>query len=581
MNAINGKIIGLSVSVVCLAACSPSPKPPTEAAGPPPAASTQTSATAMSPMPAIPASIDEWAKGAHLFEGLGDFHRKSATKSPEAQQFFDQGMRFLWAFNHDESTRSFARAAQLDPDCAACYWGVALTVGPNYNLPVMAPPRAQVAFDALTKAQNAAAHASPADRALIGALAKRYPNAQPLDPSNSAPILAAYAQAMKAVAAQFPGDLDVQTLYAESMMNLNAWRLWTAEGKAAPGTEEIVATLESVLKRDPRHPGANHYYVHTLEASQHPETAVPAAERLRGMMPAAGHLEHMPAHIMQRVGRYEEAAEANRKGADADKSYFAMTQPPDYYAMYTGHNYQFLAYSAAMEGRRAETLEAVRNSRETISDEMLLAMPGFDWPLAEEYAATVRFGLWEDMIAKPAPNPKLPALTGGYLYAKGMALASKGRIDEAKATLAQLQRLAASLPADTPAGFNRAKDVFAVATAMVQARIASGGHHPDEAISLLREAVAKEDTLAYDEPKDWFFPVRQVLGAELMAAGRAPDAEAVYRKDLEQNPANGWSLFGLQAALRAQNKTDAAAKVEREFRAAWKNADVMLTASAN
>jgi tetratricopeptide (TPR) repeat protein len=580
MNVTNGKILELAVSVVCLAACSPSPKPPTAPASPPPAASTPTSATTMSPMPAIPASIDDWAKGAHEFEGLGDFHRKITTKSPEAQRYFDQGMRFLWAFNHDESTRSFARATQLDPDCAACYWGVALTVGPNYNLPVMAPPRAQVAFDALAKAQGVAARSSPADRALIGALAKRYPNAQPLDPSNSAPILTAYSQAMKAVAAQFPSDLDVQTLYAESMMNLNAWRLWTPEGKPAPGTEEIVATLESVLKRDPRHPGANHYYVHTLEASPHPENAVAAAERLRGMMPAAGHLEHMPAHIMQRVGRYEEAAEANRKGVEADKSYFAKTQPPDYYAMYTGHNYQFLAYSAAMEGRKAETLEAVRNSRETTPDEMLLAMPGFDWPLAEEYAAMVRFGQWEDMIAMPAPNPKLPALTGGYLYGKGMALASKGRVDEAKAALAQLQRLAASLPPDARAGFNSAKDIFAVATAVVQARIASAGHHPDESISQLREAVAKEDRLAYDEPKDWFFPVRQLLGAELMAAGRAPEAEEVYRKDLELNPANGWSLFGLQAALRAQGKTNAADQAEREFRAAWKSADVTLTSSA-
>jgi tetratricopeptide (TPR) repeat protein len=580
MNATNGKILGLAVSVVCLAACSPSPKPQTAPESQPPAASTPAAATAMRPMPAVPGSIDDWANGAHEFEGLGDFHRKIATKSPEAQRYFDQGMRFLWAFNHDESTRSFARAAQLDPDCAACYWGVALTVGPNYNLPVMAPPRAQVAFDALTKAQSAATHASPADRALIGALAKRYPNAQPLDPGNSAPILTAYSQAMKTVAAKFPSDLDVQTLYAESMMNVNAWRLWTPEGKPAPGTEEIVATLESVLKRDPSHPGANHYYVHTLEASPHPERAVGAAERLRGMMPAAGHLEHMPAHIMQRVGRYEEAAEANRKGVDADKNYFAKTQPPDYYAMYTGHNYQFLAYSAAMEGRKAETLEAVRNSRETTPDEMLLAMPGFDWPLAEEYAAMVRFGQWEDMIAKPAPNPKLPALAGGYLYGKGMALASKGRVDEAKAALAQLQQLAASLPADARAGFNSAKDIFAVAAATVQARIASAGHHPDESISLLREAVAKEDRLAYDEPKDWFFPVRHLLGAELMAAGRAPEAEEVYRKDLALNPANGWSLFGLQAALRSQKKTDAADEAEREFHAAWKNADVTLTSSA-
>jgi len=580
MSAIIGKILLLALFTVWLTACSPSPRPPTASASPPPPASTPTEITAMAPMAAIPASIDDWAKGARIFEGLGNFHRKIATKSPEAQQYFDQGMRFLWAFNHDESTRSFARAAQLDPDCAPCYWGVALTVGPNYNLPVMAPPRAQVAFKQLTKAQDVAARASPADRALISALAKRYPNAQPLDPSNSAPVLTAYSQAMNAVAKQFPGDLDVQTLYAESKMNLNAWKLWTPEGKPTPGTEEIVATLESVLKRDPHHPGANHYYVHTLEASPDPGKAVAAAERLRGMMPAAGHLEHMPAHIMQRVGRYEEAAEANRKGAAADKSYFTKTAPPDYYAMYTGHNYQFLAYSAAMEGRKAETLAAVRNSRETIPDEMLLGMPGFDWPLAAEYAATVRFGLWEDMIAKPAPNPKLPALTGGYLYGRGVALASTGRVAEAQATLAQLQRLAASLPADALAGFNSARDVLAVATAVVQARIASAGHHPDESVSLLRQAVSMEDGLAYDEPKDWFFPVRQLLGAELMAAGRAAEAEEVYRKDLELNPANGWSLFGLQTALRAQNKTDAADKAEREFHAAWKNADVTLTSSA-
>ncbi len=576
MNAISGKILGLAVSWAGLAACTPPPKLPKPPASPPPAASTHAAAAVMSPMPALPASIDEWAKGARVFEGLGDFHRRIATKSPEAQGYFDQGMRLLWAFNHDESTRSFARAAQLDPDCAACYWGVALTVGPNYNLPGMAPPRAQVAFQALAEAQKTAAHAAPVDRALIGALAKRYPDAQPQSPSNAAPILGAYARAMQAVAAQFPRDLDVQTLYAEALMNLNAWRLWTPEGKAAPGTGEIVATLQ----RDPGHPGANHYYVHTLEASPHPEKAVAAAERLRGMMPAAGHLEHMPAHIMQRVGRYEEAAEANRKGAAADRSYFAMTQPPDYYAMYTGHNYQFLAYSAAMEGRKAETLDAVRKSRETISDEMMLAMPGSDWALTEEYAATVRFGLWEEMLAKPAPNPQLPGLTGGYLYGRGMALAAKGRIGDAKATLSELQRLAESLPADTPAGFNKAKDVLAVAATTVQARIASAGHHPEECISLLREAAAQEDRLAYNEPKDWFFPVRQLLGAELLAAQRAAEAEAVYRKDLEQNPANGWSLFGLQVALRAQHKNDAAEQVERDFREAWKNADVMPTSSA-
>src|SRR6267154_981907 len=478
MKAPNGKILGLAVFVVWLAACSSSPKPPATLASPPPAAPTPTAATAMSSMPAIPASIDDWAKGAHVFEGLGDFHRKIATKSPEAQQYFDQGMRFLWAFNHDESTRSFARATQLDPDCAACYWGVALTVGPNYNLPLMAPPRAQVAFDALAKAQMAATHASPADRALIGALAKRYPNAQPLDPSNSAPILTAYAQAMKAVAVQFPSDLDVQTLYAESMMNLNAWRLWTSEGKAAPGTEEIVATLDSVLKRDPRHPGANHYYVHTLEASPHPEKAVAAAERLRGMMPAAGHLEHMPAHIMQRVGRYEDAAEANRKGVVADLAYFAMTKPPDYYVMYTAHNYQFLAFSAAMEGRQAETIEVARQSRALVSDDMLLTMPGADWYVAELYAAMVRFGMWHEILAEPTPNPKLTGLTVAHLYAKATALAVKGRIDEARAPLAELEKLAV---VNHNAGLNQLKDVLAVAVLTVTARIALAEGRDDEA----------------------------------------------------------------------------------------------------
>jgi len=267
-----------------------------------------------------------------------------------------------------------------------CYWGVALTVGPNYNLPLMAEPRAKVARAALQNAQQNASVTTPVEQALIAALAKRYPNSQPLDPSNEGPILSAYADAMKAVAAQFPDDLDVLTMYAESRMNLKAWKLWTLDGKPAPGTEEIVTTLETVLQRDPHHPGANHYYVHAIEASPHPEKAVAAAEALRGMMPAAGHLEHMPAHILQRVGRYEDASEANRKGAAADDKYLASTKPPDYYSMYVGHNYQFLAYSAAMEGREAETLDAVRKLRGAIPDDVLLSMPGLDEAFKKAWA---------------------------------------------------------------------------------------------------------------------------------------------------------------------------------------------------
>ena len=525
----------------------------------------------------LPLSLAQWAEGARLFGALGDFHRRVSTNSPEAQAYFDQGMRFLWAFNHDEATRSFAEAAQLDPQCAMCYWGVSLTVGPNYNLPMMAQPRATVAWEALQQAQQHIGGTTPLEAALIEALTKRCQNAQPLEPSTEGPVVAAYAQAMKEVSARFPEDVDVQTMTAEALMNINAWKLWTLEGQPAQGTEEIVAILERVLAKDPRHPGANHYYIHAVEASPNPERGVPAAERLPGMMPAAGHLEHMPAHIMQRVGRYEDAAEANRKGIAADLAYFAMTKPLDYYVMYTAHNYQFLAFSAAMEGRQAETMEAVRQSRTLIPDDMLLTMPGTDWYVAELYAAMVRFGLWDGILAEPMPNPKLVGLTGAYFYAKTTALAAKGRIDEAKASFAELWKMT-DLEGD--AGLNRVKDVLAVALLVGKARVALAENKTEDAISLLRDAIAKEDRLAYSEPADWFFPNRHVLGAVLLKAGQAADAEMVYWDDLSRHPNNGWALYGLAQSLNKQGKSAEAAAVQQQFDAAWKFADVVPTTSA-
>jgi hypothetical protein len=284
----------LLVASAALTACAKSSAPTAPTASiappPPPAADQQ-----MPPMQA-PATLQEWAHGAMPFDGLGSFHRSITTSSKEAQQYFDQGMRFLWAFNHDESTRSFAHAALLDPECAMCYWGVALTVGPNYNLPFMAQSRAKVAWEAQRSAQDKASGATPVERALIDALSKRYPSADALDSTNSAPVLSAYAKAMGTVAKRFPDDLDVQTLYAESLMNINAWKLWSADHKPAAGTLEITRTLEAVLRREPNHPGANHYYVHAMEASGHPEKALVSAQRLAGMMPAAGHMDHMPAH---------------------------------------------------------------------------------------------------------------------------------------------------------------------------------------------------------------------------------------------------------------------------------------------
>jgi len=382
---------------------------------------------------------------------------------------------------------------------------------------------------------------------------------------------------MKTVAEHFPADFDVQTLTAEAMMNIHAWKLWTLDGVPAPGTDAIVALLESVLAKDPRHPGANHYYIHAVEASPDPAKAVRAAEQLPGMLPAAGHLEHMPAHIMQRVGRYEDAAEANRRGVAADLAYFAITKPLDYYVMYTAHNYQFLAFSAAMEGRQAETIEAARQSRALVSDDMLLTMPGADWAVAELYAAMVRFGMWDEILAEPVPNPKLVGLTGAYLYTKATALAAKGRVDEARAPLAELEKLAVI---DHNAGLNQPKTVLAVAVLTVKARLALAEGRNDEATGILREAIAKEDRLAYDEPADWFFPVRHILGAMLIRAGRGADAEAVYRDDLRRHPNNGWALFGLARALRMEGRSEDALAAQQQFDRTWKNADVTLAASA-
>ena len=539
--------------------------------------SKQTSArtpTNAEPMSAPPATVADWARGAKLFPGLGAFHRPITSSSIDAQQYFDQGMRLLWAFNHDEATRSFAKAALLDPSCAMCEWGVALTVGPNYNLPVMAEARAKVAWEALGLAKQHASAGTWVEQALIAALAKRYRGPQPLDPSNSAPVLTAYADAMREVAKRFPDDLDVQVLFAEALMNTNPWKLWTTDGEPAPGTLEIETTLEGVLARDPTHPGANHYYVHTMEASPHPEKALAAAERLNGMMPAAGHLQHMPAHILQRVGDYGGAAQANRDGIKADEAYVKLTRPPDYYGMYLAHNYQFLAYSAAMEGRRAETMNAVLTMHDLLPVDMVVTMPGMDWYLSEEYSAMIRFELWDAILNHPAPDARLTALTGGYHYARAVAFAAEGRIHEAGASLASLEALAAKAPPDAPAGLNTEKDVFAVAALVAQGEIALASGRGDEAVSRLREAVAKEDQLAYDEPADWFLPVRHQLGAALMRMGRAKDAEAVYREDLVRHPHNGWALFGLAESLRAQQK-DASA-IDREFAAAWKNADVKL-----
>ena len=527
-----------------------------------------------------PETLAGWAKGAQLFDGLGTFHRRITTRSRLAQRYFDQGMRFIWAFNHDEATRSFAKAAQIDPTCASCYWGVALTLGPNYNMPMMSSPRARVGWAAVRKAEANARRATPVERALIAAVAKRYRSTGEVDPSNSAPLLNAYVDAMRAVAAKYPKDLDVQTMYAEALMNTNPWKLWKPDGTPNPGTEQILSALRHVIDQDPKHPGANHYYIHAVEASQHPEQGVASAEALEGMMPAAGHLEHMPAHILQRVGRYDEAAEANRKGAAADLAYLKETAPPDYYPMYLIHNFQFLASSAGMEGRRTETIAALKEARSHIPDELLFGMPGLDWSASFIYDGYTKFGMWPEMLKEQAPSPKLPGATISYLQSRATALAATGRIEEAKAELAKSEQLIAAVPADATQGNNLARPLYEIGQLKAEARIASAqGNRPD-AIRLLVEAVGQEDKLAYNEPADMLFPTRHLLGAQLLAAGRAPEAEAVYREDLRQHPNNGWAYYGLTQALAVQKRDADAAVARKQFEEAWKRADVQLASTA-
>jgi tetratricopeptide (TPR) repeat protein len=532
------------------------------------------------PMPAAPDTLAGWAKGAQLFHGLGSFHRKITTRSPLAQKYFDQGMRFIWAFNHDEATRSFAKAAQIDPRCASCFWGVALTLGPNYNMPMMSSPRAQVGWQAVRKAEANARRARPVERALITAVAKRYRGTGEVDPSNSGPLLNAYVEAMRKVAARYPNDMDVQTMYAEALMNTNPWKLWKDDGAANPGTDKILSTLRHVLQKDPKHPGANHYYIHAVEASQHPEQAVASAEALEGMMPAAGHLEHMPAHILQRVGRYEEAAEANRKGAAADLAYLTETAPPDYYPMYLIHNFQFLASSAGMEGRRSETITALREARQHIPDQLLFGMPGLDWSASFIYDGYTKFGMWNDMLKEAAPDAKLPGATLSYLQSRATALAATGKIEEAKAELAKSEMLIAAVSDDATQGNNQARPLYEIGQLKAQARIADAEGKRDDAVALLAQAVGAEDKLAYNEPRDMLFPTRHLLGAELLAAGKSAEAEAVYREDLRRNPHNGWAYFGLSQALAAQNRTADAAAAQKQFEEAWRRADVKLASTA-
>jgi tetratricopeptide (TPR) repeat protein len=512
-----------------------------------------------------------------LYDTLGTYSYKITTNSAEAQRWFDQGLRLVYGFNHHEAQRAFREAARLDPSCAMCFWGIAITEGSNYNDPTNLE-REKKAATAAQEAVRLSGGARPPERAMIQALAKRHSS----DPAAKRETLdRAYADAMREVARQYPDDLEASTFFADSMMNLRPWNLWTADGVPQPGTEEIVVTLERVIARNPNHPGALHLYIHAVEASREPGRAEAAADRLRPLMPGAGHLVHMPAHIYWRVGRYGDAVTVNVAAADADRAYFKTATPsPIYRGLYYPHNIDFIWQSAAMQGRSAETVRAAREFASNAPAEMIKQMPDMETAPVAPIVALVRFGRWDEVLAYPAPPSEWTYTSGVWRYARGVAFNGKGQADLAAGELRALEAILQSVPPErTVAFFFRAKNVLQLAANLLAGEIAAKAGDFTTAERLLRAAVAEQDSHWFTEPPPWYFPVRQSLGAVLLQAGRPGEAEQVYREDLRRNPGNGWSLYGLAVSLRAQGKTAEAAQVDESFRKAWAQADVTLTAS--
>lgn len=515
-----------------------------------------------------------------LYDNLGDHHYEISTSVPEAQAYFDQGLRLYYAFNHDEAVRSFREAQRLDPSCAMCWWGEALARGPNINMP-MDEAAGVAAYAALQKALALQDGANKRERALIAALRVRYEEDPPEDRAH---LDAAYAEAMAGVVRRFPDDVEAAVLYGESLMDLRPWDYWTDEGEPYPGTEDALAQFERVTKANPNHPGACHFFIHAVEAVD-PDRAVPCAERLAGLMPGAGHLVHMPGHIYIRVGRYADAIQANKHAVHADETWIQDQRPGAgvYTAGYYPHNYDFMAFAASMAGRRALAVESADKVASLIPAEMLRA-PGMaflqHW-LTRPYQIRVRFGIWEEILGMPAPPEGLAHTKAMWHYARGRAFAARAEVDAAGAELTAL-RAEARDPSleELRMEFNEARALLAIAEHVLAGRLAAARGDHDEAIALLREAARLEDGLTYGEPPEWTVPVRQELGAVLLAAGRPTEAERTYREDLDHFRKNGWSLLGLAQSLRAQDETTEAKAVEARFRRAWDDADVELTASS-
>jgi tetratricopeptide (TPR) repeat protein len=509
------------------------------------------------------------AKSATLMLGYGNWHHPVSTKNAQAQAFFDQGLRLIYAFNHDEAARSFQRAAELDRKLAMAYWGIAEAVGPNYNDPA-SEDRFVQAHAAIEKAQTLSADASESDKAYIAALTKRFPG----DPkSDLRAALEQYRDAMRDVVKRFPDDLDAATLLAEAGMNLHPWGLWRADGTPQEGTEEIVATLESVIRREPNHLGAIHYYIHSVEASSTPERALAGANRLAELAPAAGHIVHMPAHIYIRTGDYEAAVKTNQKAALADQAYLKASGAEGIYSMmYYSHNLHFIAMAAAMNGNYLESRRGAQMLAANVGPHVK-DMPMLGGFMTVPLAVEVRFHKWNEILKAPQPDPAMHTATVFWHFARGLALAGTGKLDEAEAEHKIIAEEEEKTPPDAifqmPIN-NKTKDILKIAGNVLGAKISLVKNDMDATVNQLRAAVAVQDSLKYDEPQDWFFPVRESLGAVLLKIGDDAGAEEVFRADLDRNPRNPRSLFGLEQALKALDKAYDAGFVRKQFDANWK-----------
>lgn len=510
---------------------------------------------------------------AALEAGLGDINHPVTTTNADAQKFFNQGLAYLYGFNHEEAVKSFKQAAQLDPNLAMAYWGIALAMGSNYNVEADGPSLLE-AFNNLQKAIALEPKASDNERAYIDALSKRYSSDLQADKHK---LALDYKNAMGALSKNYPDDLDAATLYAESMMNLRPWKLWTADGKPAEDTLEIVAVLESVLRRNPNHTGANHYYIHAVEASNNAERGLPSADRLGKLAPKAGHLVHMPSHIYNRTGDYAEAAQSNVDAIVVDKEYIAKSGNQGLYPnMYTNHNIHFLAAANAMKGNYAGSIKSARELEANVKP-ALKAMPMLEMFYPYPLVTLTRFGKWDEVLKEPQPDASLKITTGFWHFARGSAYAGSKQMANAKTELAALRDVEKTLTPEVRMFSNAAADVLKVAEFTLQGRIQLALGDKAAAIDSLTKAVAAEDATYYAEPSDWDLPTREVLGGALLLNGDAVAAEKVFRAELAKHPRNGRALFGLAQSLRKQGKESAAKMVEVEFDRAWQNADTKLT----